>query len=44
MPELSNLSLTIETTNPQSMAGLSLDWSYWNGLEWQNLSRPSLTI
>lgn len=35
LPELSNLSLTIETTNPQSMAGLSLDWSYWNGLEWQ---------
>ena len=46
LPELSNLSLTIETNNPQSMADLNLylDWSYWNGLEWQNLSRPSLTI
>jgi len=45
LPELSNLSLTIETNNPQSMAdlNLSLDWSYWNGLEWQNLSRPNLT-
>jgi len=44
LPKLSNLSLTIETNNPQSMADLSLDWYYWNGLEWQNLSRPSLTI
>jgi hypothetical protein len=44
LPELSNLSLTIETNNPQSFTNLSLNWSYWNGLEWQNLSRPSLTI
>ena len=44
LPELSNFILTIETNNPQSMAGLSLDWSYWSGLEWQDLSRPSLTI
>ncbi|MFM6343761.1 MAG: baseplate protein J, partial [Dolichospermum sp.] len=44
LPKLSNLSLTITTNNPQSMADLSLHWSYWNGLEWQNLSRPSLTI
>lgn len=44
LPELSNLILTIETNNPQSMANLSLDWSYWNGLEWQNFSSPSSTI
>lgn len=44
LPELSNLSLTIETNNPKTMGNLSLDWSYWNGLEWQNLSHPILTI
>jgi hypothetical protein len=44
LPELSNLILTIETNNPQNMANLSLNWSYWNGLEWQNIPSPSSTI
>jgi uncharacterized protein YqfB (UPF0267 family) len=44
LPELSNFILTIETNNPQSIANLSLDWSYWNGQGWQNLSSPSSTI
>lgn len=43
LPELKELKLTITTNNINQFQSLPLNWSYWDGSQWQAIATPSIS-
>ncbi|AFY47148.1 Baseplate J-like protein [Nostoc sp. PCC 7524] len=44
LPELKELKLTITTNSINQFQSLPLNWSYWDGSQWQAIATPSISL